>query len=328
MRRGRSRPVAATLALSLSLALVLTVAAQPLPLIARIGPSSAAVHGPCVAAFTAGMRELGLVEGRHYRHEVRYAEGQYERFPALTDELLRLEPAVIMVATIASARAALQATTTVPIVFVGVNDPVGSALVASLARPGGNATGLSNQSEDLLAKYVELLREVLPLAKRVAVLLNPANASNPGMAAQVRAVAAGLGIATQTFTASSPDDLDATLAAIAAAHPDALLMIRDAVFSGQRDRIAAWSLKQRLPTFAGQSELVQAGVLLAYAAPLAQACRRSAVYVKKILAGVKPAELPVEQPTRFELVINLKTARALGITIPPSVLLRADEVMQ
>ncbi len=328
MTRGRASPRRVALALALAVQAVMPVAAQPLPRIARIGPSSAAVHAPCVAAFTDGMRELGLVEGRHYRHEVRYAEGHYERFAALTDELLRLEPAVVMVATIASARAALQATSTVPIVFVGVNDPVSSGLVVSLARPGGNATGLSNQSEDLLAKYVQLLRELLPQAQRMAILFNPANASNPGMAAQVRAVVAGLGITTQTFTASSPDDLDAALAAIAAARADALLMIRDAVFSGQRDRIAAWALKQRLPTFAGQAELVQAGVLLAYAAPLSQACRRWAHYVKKILDGAKPADLPVEQPTRFEPVINLKTAKALGITIPVAVRIRADEVIE
>ncbi len=302
--------------------------AQPLPRIARIGPSSEAVHAPCVAAFKDGMRELGMEEGKQYVHDVRYAEGHYERFAAITTELLKAEPALIMVATIASAQEALKATKTVPIVFVGVNDPVGSGLVASLARPGRNATGLSNQSEDLMAKYVELLRQVLPRARHVAVLYNPRNASNPAMTAQARTAANGLGLATQAFTATSPDDLDAALTAIAATHPDALLMIRDAVFSGQRERIASWALSQRIPTFAGQSELVQSGVLAAYAAPLAEACHRSAHYVKKILAGAKPAELPVEQPTRFELTLNLRTAQAIGLVIPNTVLLRADEVIR
>ena len=317
-----------TTLVAFSLALALPAWAQAPALIARIGATSAAAHAPCIEAFKAGMRELGLLEGKHYLHEVRYAEGHYERFPALTEELLRRDPALILVPTIAAAQAALQATRTVAIVFVGVNDPLGTGLVASLARPGGNATGLSNQSEDLMAKYVELLHQVLPRARRVAVLFNPGNASNPGMLAQARAAAGGLGIATQTFEARTPDDLGPALAAITAFRPDALLMIRDAVISAQGDRIGAWALEQRLPTFAGQSEAVRAGILASYAAPLLEACRRSALYVKRILAGAKPADLPVEQPTRFELTINLKTASAIGLTIAPAVLLRADEVIR
>ena len=304
-------------------------APQPsLPHIGYIGPNTAAQHARCIAAFKEGMREQGLVEGREYLHDARYAEGHYERFGALTDELLHEKPALIMVATIASAQAALRATQTVPIVFFGVNDPVGSGLVASLARPGGNATGLSNQSEDLMAKYVELLRQMLPRARRVALLFNPGNASNPGMLAQARAAAAGQGLTTQAFEARTPEDIDAALVAVAAWRPDALLMVRDAVISGQGERIGAWALERRLPVFAGQTEAMRAGILASYAAPLLEACRHSAQYARKILAGVKPAELPVEQPTRFELTINLKTAQAIGLSLTNSVLLRADEVIR
>ena len=298
------------------------------PRIGYIGANKAAGYADCIAAFKDGLRELGLVEGREYLHDARYAEGHYERFGALTDELLREKPALIMVSTIASAKAALRATQTVPIVFFGVNDPVGSGLVASLARPGGNAIGLSNQSEDLIAKYVELLREMLPRARRVALLFNPGNASNSGMLAQARAAAAARGLATQDFEARTPEDIAAGLPAIAAWRPDALLMIRDAVVSGQGERIGAWALERRVPVFAGQSEAIRPGILAAYAAPLLEACRRSAQYAKKILAGAKPAELPVEQPTRFELTINMKTAQAIGLTIPNSLLVLADEVIR
>ena len=313
---------------AIALAIALPAVAQAPARIGRIGPNTAETHAPCVAAFKDGMRELGFIEGRQYLLDESYAEGRYERFPELTEALLRRGPALIMVSTIASAQAALRATPTVPIVFVGVNDPVGTGLVASLARPGGNATGLSNQSEDLQAKYVELLREVLPRARRLALLFNPGNASNRGMLAQVRAAAAAFGLANQAFEARSPADLETAFAAITAWRPDALLVIRDGMFSGQGARIATWAIAQRLPAFAGQTDMVPAGSLLAYAASVPEACRRSALYVKKILAGAKPAELPVEQPTRFELTINLKTAQALGLTIAPSVLLRADEVIR
>ena len=312
----------------LALVVLVQVQAQTLPRIARIGPNTATAHAPCVAAFKDGMRELGLQEGQHYLHEERYAEGHYERFAALTAASLQREPALIMVATIASAQEALRATRTVPILFVGVNDPVGSGLVASLARPGGNATGLSNQSEDLMAKYLQLLRETLPRAQRVALLFNPGNASNLGMLAQARAAAGALSMQTQSFDLRTPDDLAATLTSIAAWRPDALLMIRDAVISGQGERISAWANARKLPTFAGQGEPVRAGIMMSYAAPLLEACRRSAQYAKKILAGARPADLPVEQPTRFELTINLKSAKAIGLTIPPGVLLRADEVIE
>ena len=313
---------------ALLVALVLPASAQTPARIARIGPGSAASAVQCLTAFREGMREGGLVEGTHYVLDERYADGNYDRFPALTGELLKRNPALIMVSTIASVRAAQQATKTVPIVFVAVNDPLGSGLVANLARPEGNTTGLSNQAEDTMAKNLQLLREVLPRAARVAVLFNPSNASNPKLLERVRVAAPGLGITVHAFEAAAPGALDAVLGAIAQNRPDALLVLRDAMFADQRDRLAASALKVRIPLFVGQRVMVAAGGLMVYDASVTDQCHRSATYVKKILAGARPADLPVEQPTKFELVINLKTAKALGITIPPSVLLRADEVIQ
>ena len=302
---------------------------QSPPLVAWVWPGSAANAELYLAAFREGMHENGLVEGRHFVIEERHAEGNYERFPALIDELLKRDPAVVMVVTIASVRAAQQATTTVPIVFVSTNDPVGSRLITSLAHPGGNTTGLSNQNEDLVTKWVELLHEALPQALRVAVLSNPANSSNPRMFKRVRDAAAAFGIATREFEAVSPEALDTAFSAIAQHRPDALLVLPDSVLGDRgRDRIAAFAIKNRIPLVGNSREGASAGALMSYGTQRRELYRRSAAYVKKILAGVKPGDLPVEQPTHFELVINLRTARALGLAIPPSVLLRADEVIE
>jgi putative ABC transport system substrate-binding protein len=274
------------------------------------------------------MREQGMVEGKRYVLDLMFAEGEYDRFPSLTKEALRRTPAVLIGQTIASIRAMQQATQTVPILFVGVNDPVGSGLVGNLARPGGNTTGLSNQGEDLLTKQVELLREILPRAKRVAIVFNTGNGSHPKMVEQVRATTAGFGIASQSFGANSPGDLDATFGSIAKYRPDAVILIRDAMFVSERERVAALALEQQLPAFVGDARMVQGGGLISYAASGLMICRRGAFYVKRILEGAKPADLPVEQPTTFELVINMKTAKALGLSIPKSVLARTDEVIR
>ena len=311
------------------LALALPAWAQAPPRIAWIWPGSAANSVDYLSAFNEGMRENGLVEGTHFMIEHRYGEGHYERFPALIDELLKHDPAVIMVVTIASVRAAQQATKTVPIVFVSTTDPLGSGLVTSLARPGGNTTGLSNQNEDLVTKYVELLHEALPRALRVAVLSNPANLSNPKMFKRVRDSAAGIGIAAREFEAVSPEALDTAFNAIAQHRPDVLLVLPDSVLGDRgRDRIAAFALKNRIPLVATSREAVAAGGLMSYGTKRRELYRRAATYVKKILAGAKPGDLPVEQPTKFELAINLRTAKALGLTIPQSILLRADEVIR
>ena len=328
VRQMRTVPRLVAWIASALLLLALPAWAQAPARIAFIFSASATWSATRLASFKQGMRENGLLEGKHYMIDDRYAEGNYERFPAIADELLKRNPAVILVNTIASVRAAQQATKAIPIVFVSTNDPVGSGLVASLRQPGGNTTGLSNQAEDAMAKYVELLHEALPRATRIAVLINPANPSNPKLFEQVRAAAGGLGIAARAFEAVSPAALDAAFGAIAKDRPDALVVVSDSVFFGQHERISAFALKNRIPAFGPGSEFVTAGSLIAYSASRLEMYRRAATYVKKILAGAKPGDLPVEQPTKFDLVINLKTAKALGLTIPPSLLGRADEVVQ
>ena len=296
--------------------------------IAWIGPGSASATAMRVSAFKDGMRENGLLEGKHYVLDERYAEGNYDRFPALTDELLKRNPAIIMVTTIASVRAAQQATKTIPILFISTNDPVGSGLVASLARPGGNTTGLSSQNEDTVSKYVELLRELLPRAARVAALVNPGNPSGIRMFERARDSAGGFGIGARAFEAASPQGLDAAFNAITQYRPDALLVVADSMLGSERDRIAAFALKQRIPAIASQSDFVVSGCLMSYGTNTIELFRRAATYARKILAGAKPADLPVEQPTKFELLINSKTAKTLGITIPQSILIRADKVIE
>lgn len=303
-------------------------AAQTPPRIAFIYSSHAANFALRLPAFKDGMRDNGLIEGKHYVIDARYAEGDYARFPALTRELLQLNPAVIMVSTIAGVHVAQQATSTVAIVFTTLNDPVGSGVVASLARPGGNTTGLSTQAEDTMGKYVEFVREILPRAKRVAVLINPGNVSNPKMFEQVRTAAGGFGINVRAFEAATPAALDAAFAAMAQHRPDALVVVRDAMLIGQHARISAFGLKSRIAVFGSTADYVDSGSLLAYAPSLTDMYRRSATYVAKILAGAKPADLPVEQPTKFEMVINLKTAKALGIKFPQTVLLRVERVVE
>ena len=311
-----------------ALAVAAPMRAQALPRIAWIGPSDAAGQVRYIAAFKEGMRENGLLDGKDYVLDAQYADGHYDRFPAMVDAALKRDPALIVVITIASVRAAQQATKAVPIVFVSTNDPLGSGLVASLARPGGNTTGISNQAEDVIVKYVELLREALPQTKRVAVLLNPGNPSNLRMFERVRGSAHDRGISVTAYEAGSPEAIDAALERIARQRPDALLPNSDAMLLQYRDRIAAFALKERLPSIGTSPETAKSGYLLAYGANRPDMYRRAATYARKILAGAKPADLPVEQPTKFELVINLKTAKALGVTIPQSLLLSADEVIQ
>jgi putative ABC transport system substrate-binding protein len=274
------------------------------------------------------MRENGLVEGKDYKLEVRYAKGQYDRFPALADELVKLNPAMILTSTIAAVRAAQKATKTIPIIFVGVNDPVGCGLVASLARPGGNTTGNCSQNEDAINKSIELLREVLPRASRIAVLSNRDNPVNLKIFDRTRAVASTLGITARAFEVATPSGLAAVFSSIAEYRPNALVVLPDAMLYDQRSVISKLATSHRIPAFASWSELVTSGCLMSFGPNRLELNRRSAIYVKKILGGAKPADLPVEQPTKFNLVVNLKTAKALGITIPRSVLLRADEVIQ
>ena len=300
---------------------------------ARIGiivPATAAAYATRLAAINQGMLDNGLIEGKHYVVDLVSAEGHYDRFPALVKELLQRNPAVLMASSTAAVRAMQQATRTVPIVMISINDPVGSGLVASLGRPGGNTTGVSNQSVDTAAKYVEFIREALPRVKRIALLSNPDNPSLASIGEQVRAAAQRFGIETQAFEAATPAALDAAFAAIARQRPDALLILRDAMLQAapQPQLISAFALKNRIAALGPDADFADTGSLLSYGPVQLEMFRRTATYVKKILAGVKPADLPVEQPTRFDLVINLKTAKVLGIKMPYALLIQAERVIE
>jgi ABC-type uncharacterized transport system substrate-binding protein len=283
---------------------------------------------PLVEAFKQGLRENGLVEGKDYVLELRWAEGHYQRFPAFARELVEHGAGVLVVSTIAAARAAQQATSTIPIVMASINDPVGYGLVASLARPGGNTTGLATLAQDVTPKLVEFLLAVLPKATTIAVLVNPLNPSNPVFLDNVRAQTTPLAIAIKDFALSGPDELNPTFIAIGAERPDALLIVPDAATLDLGARIAALALQHRIPIISIDADLTRSGGLISYGLSRRNNYRRSAYFVKKILDGVKPADLPVEQPTRIVLSVNLKTAQALGLAVPPSLLAIADEVIE
>ena len=296
--------------------------------IGYLGTSSPSTAPHALEAFRQGLRGLGYLEGQNIVVEYRWAQGRQERLSGLAAELVRLNVDVIVAPNTQAALAARAATRTIPIVFAGVADPVGTGLVTSLARPGGNVTGLSFLSPELSAKQLELLKEAVPKTSRVAVLWNP---GNPGLALTLReaeVAARALGVQVQLLEARGPDEIDSAFLAMTRERADGLLILGDAVFLLHRTRIVGLAAKSRLPAMYNFKEFVDAGGLMAYAANLADLFRRAAVYVDKILKGAKPGDLPVEQPTRFELVVNLKTARALGLTIPQSVLIRADEVIR
>jgi len=313
------------------LAAPLTADAQPaakVPRIGFLGNSTAALEANLVGPFREGLRELGYVEGRNILIEYRWAEGKNERLPALIAELIALKVDVIVTAGTPAALAVKKATTSIPLVMAAVGDPVGVGLVASLARPGGNVTGLSAIAPELEGKRLELLREVVPRLSHIAVLWNPDNPFQPGSLKEARAAAQVLGIKVQLLGVRTAEDFPAAFAAILKERPDALLVLADRIFLHNRARIVDFEAKRRLPGMYPYRELVEAGGLMSFGPSYADMHRRAATYVDKILKGAKPADLPVEQPTKFDLVINLKTAKALGLTIPPSLLGRADEVIQ
>ena len=283
---------------------------------------------PFVGAFLEGMRALGYVEGQNLVMEYRAAAGHYERFPALAAELVRLQAEVIVTQGTPAALAAKDATTTIPIVMVGVGDPVGSGLVASLARPGGNITGLSVMGPELVGKQLEFLKDVLPSVSRVAILWNPAMPANALNVREAEVAAQALGVQLHLVEARGPEAFDSAFAAMTSAHAGALLVLGDAMFMQHRRRLAELAAMSRLPTMHNAREFVEAGGLFSYGASRTDTRRRAATYVDKILKGAKPADLPVERPMKFELVINLKTAQALDLTIPPTLLFQADEVIQ
>ena len=310
------------------LAAPLAAEAQRAGKVYRIGYLSLASFESRESAFRDGLRTLGYVEGVNILIDQRHAAGQIERLPELAVELVRLKVDVLVVD--GAAFAAEKATRTIPIVFVAEPDPVGTRLVASLAHPGANVTGLADAHADLAPKRLDLLKEIVPAIARVGILWNPANPSTAPQLKIVQTAAAALGLTGLPVAVKGPgrDDIDRAFAAMDKERLGALLVVGDPMLASHRERIAKLALKRRLPTSGTVSAWAQGGLLMAYGTNFQDVFRRAATYVDKILKGAKPADLPVEQPTKFDLVINLKTAKALGLTIPQSVLGRADQVIE
>ena len=294
-----------------------------------IGLLSPASRSPSVVpALFDALAELGWIEGKNLVVERRYAENRLERLPELAAELVRLNVEVIVANGTLGPLAAKRATSTIPIVMTAAGDPLGSGLVASLARPGGNVTGISLMAPDLGGKRLELLKELLPRLARVAVLWNAANPYAAIVFKETQAAGRTLGIEVQSLEVRGPDDFDGAFDTARKQRPDALITVEDPLTFSHQKRIADFATGQQLPSLYGFREFVVAGGLMSYGANVADLFRRAASYVDKILKGAKPADLPVQQPTTFELVINVKTARALGLEIPPTLLARADEVIE
>ena len=281
-------------------------------------------YGP----FTQGMRELGYVVGKNLVIEWRSAEGKSERLPELAAELVQLKVDVLATAGTPAAQAAQRATTAIPIVMITVGDPVGTGLVKSLARPGGNSTAISNMTPDLAPKLLEMLRGMVPKVTRVAVLSNPANASNTLGLKNIQAAAQKLGVKIQPVEASTPQEIANGSTVMARQNAGALIVLRDAFFSQQKNQIVELAAKKRLPSIGGYGEYVEAGGLMSYGQNAGENYKRAATYVDKIFKGANPGDIPVEQPTTFELVINRKTAKALGLTIPQSLLISATRIIE
>jgi putative tryptophan/tyrosine transport system substrate-binding protein len=292
--------------------------------IPRAAPPGADLWG----AFIQGLRELGYVEGQNVTIEQRSSEGRYERLPTLAAELVRLKVDVIVVPAGQNARAAQHVTRTIPIVAASLGEPVSSGLIASFAHPGGNITGLSFPGPELAGKQIQLLKEMFPGISRVAMQANPTNAFHSAWLKEATVATRLLRLDHELLEARNADEFERAFAALANQRAGAVLVLPDAMFLLHRKKIADVAEKHRVPAMYGLREHVDAGGFAFYGASLRDSFRRMASYVDKILKGAKPADLPIEQPTKFELVINLKTAKALGLTIPPSLLLRVDQVIE
>jgi putative tryptophan/tyrosine transport system substrate-binding protein len=307
-------------------------AGQPLDKVRRIGHlggASSAAIAPWLETLRRALAELGWRVGQNIIIENRSVEGRFERLPAAAAELVRLPVDLIIAGTTPAAEAARQATTTIPIVTTVVSDPVGSGLIASLARPGGNVTGLTLLvGPEIVGKYLELLKAAVPALSRLALLWNPAQTAHVPLIRQAETAARSIGCQLRLVPARSPAEFDGAFIAMGQERADALLVLADPMFFQQRTRLANLAEKNRLPAMYGLREHVEAGGLMTYAASIHDLYRRAALYIDKIFKGAKPSDLPVEQPSKFELVINLKTAKALGLTIPPSLLARADQVIE
>jgi putative ABC transport system substrate-binding protein len=311
-----------------ALAWPIAARAQQSPKVPRIGYVRAETPPAVdIKAFRQGLREHGYVEGENIIVEYRWAEGNEEKLRSAIAELIRLNVDLIVSSAPAATRAAKEATTTIPIVMVTVADPVAFGFVASLARPGGNITGFAFLLPELSGKRLEVLKDCVPTLSRVAVLWNAANPYKPHDLREVEAVSRGLGVTIHTFPVNGPADFDDAFKAAVEAHVDGVLTLEDPFTIAHRNRIVGLALQHRLPAVYAVRPFVDAGGLMSYGPDRADQNRRAASYVDTILKGAKPADLPVEQPTKFQLVINLKTAKALGLTIPPTLIARADEVI-
>ena len=317
--------------LALILLTALLVTATPLAPMRRIGylsPSWFALHTRNRDAFVHELRARGWVEGQNLAIEYRYAEGNYARLPTLAAELVRLQVDVIFAPSAPATQAARQATTTILIVMDTLGDPVQTGFVAGLAQPGGNITGTAGFAPDLGGKQLELLKAAVPSMTTVATLVQPANPTAPHVLRELARAAQALGVRLHPVEVRQASDLDRVLAGLTREGVDALLVLPDPLALGQRHQLVAWAALQRLPVMYFTREFVEAGGLMTYGPDLAERHRHAATYVDKILHGATPAELPVEQPIKFELVINLQTAQALGLMLPPTLLFQADEVLR
>jgi putative tryptophan/tyrosine transport system substrate-binding protein len=305
-------------------------AQQPtMPVIGVLSGHSSAEWGPFVAAFNQGLKELGYVAGQNVSIEYRWAEGHYDRLPALAADLVRRPVAVI--AAIGGVNAALAAkaeTSELPIVFITGRDPVELGFVASFNRPGGNLTGVSLLNDEIVPKRLELLRELVPRATTIAILLNPDNRNHPSYAVTLDSVARAGGQTVLVLGARTDPDFEPAFATLVERRADALVVAADPFFDSRREQIVGLAARYAVPTIFQWREFVQAGGLISYGTSLADAHRLQGVYSGRLLKGAKPADLPVVQPTKFELFVNLRTAQALGLTVPQSILLRADEVIE
>jgi putative tryptophan/tyrosine transport system substrate-binding protein len=312
-------------------ALSLPAEAQQPTKVPRIGYLAAnfpSTNPARIEAFRQGLRDLGYVEGKSIVIEWRYAEGKPDRLPALAAELVRIKVDIIVTGGGATTRSAKQATVTIPIVMANDDDPIGSGFVASLARPGGNITGLSTLSPEISGKQLELLREIVPKLSRVAVLGDVTRPGIPQALREINVAADGFGVQLQYLEVRGPKDIETAFRAASKERANAVLVLGSAVLNSQRKQIADLAVKSQLPAIYRNLDFVDDGGLMAYGVSIADLFRRAATYVDKILKGAKPADLPVEQPKKFELIINLKAAKQIGLTIPPNVLVRADKVIK
>jgi putative ABC transport system substrate-binding protein len=307
-----------------------TDAQQPtkIPRIGYLGVNSLNVNPDRREAFRQGLRELGYVEGKNIVIEWRSAEGKQDRLPALAAELVRLKVDIIIAGGPPSTRAAKEATITIPIVMGFDNDPIADGFVASLARPGGNITGLATLAPEISGKLLELLKEVVPRLFRVAVLGTSTQPGNAQSLRETEVAAPAFGVKVQFLDILAPKDIETAFRAAGKGHADGVLVLQSPVINSQRTQVADLAVKSRLPGIFPQSQYANAGGLMYYGVNTVELFRRAPTFVDKILKGAKPADLPVEQPTKFELVINLKTAKQIGLTIPPNVLARADRVIR